>query len=173
MQWILIALASLIGLVLLISIVGWMLPKGHVASRTARFAAPADQVYAVIADLEHTADWWPQIVAVERLADRGANAVWRQKMKHGTPLDLEVIEATPQQRFVTRIANDKLPFGGTWTYALTPDGDGCRVTVTENGEVYNPIFRFLSRFAFGYTATMESYLEALSDSFGHSVEFIA
>ena len=37
---------------------------------------------------------------------------------------------------------------------------GSRLSITERGEVYNPIFRALSRFVFGYTGTIESCLEA-------------
>ena len=33
--------------------------------------------------------------------------------------------------------------------------------ITENGEVYNPLFRFMSRFVFGHTATIDKYLEDL------------
>ena len=38
-----------------------------------------------------------------------------------------------------------------------------RFTITENGEVYNPIFRFLSRYVMGYTATMDRYLQAVQN----------
>jgi hypothetical protein len=40
------------------------------------------------------------------------------------------------------------------------------VTITERGVVYNPIFRFVSRFLMGYTATMKTYLNALARRFG-------
>jgi hypothetical protein len=32
--------------------------------------------------------------------------------------------------------------------------------------VYNPVFRFLSRFVFGHYATMDDYLAALGGRFG-------
>jgi hypothetical protein len=62
---------------------------------------------------------------------------------------------------VVRIADPDLPFGGTWTYELKQEESGTRVTITERGEVYNPIFRFMSRFVFSHTATLERYLAAL------------
>ena len=40
------------------------------------------------------------------------------------------------------------------------------MTITERGVVYNPIFRFVSRFLMGYTATMKTYLNALARRFG-------
>jgi hypothetical protein len=56
------------------------------------------------------------------------------------------------------IADSTLPFGGKWTYELTPSGTGTMLRITEDGEVYNPVFRFVSRFVMGHTATMDKYL---------------
>ncbi len=42
----------------------------------------------------------------------------------------------------------------------TVDLPDSSVTITERGSVYNPIFRFMSRFIFGHTATVEAYLDA-------------
>ena len=65
----------------------------------------------------------------------------------------------------TRIAEKNLPFGGTWTIDIAPTGRQ-RGAVTEDGEIYNPIFRFMARFFFGYTATIEGYLRDLGHRFG-------
>lgn len=46
-------------------------------------------------------------------------------------------------------------------------GEGrSRLTITEHGEIYNPIFRTLARFVFGYTTTMDSCLAAIGRHFG-------
>ena len=68
-----------------------------------------------------------------------------------------------------RIADDTLPFGGTWTYELAPEGAGTRLTITEDGVVRNVVFRFLSRWVFSHTATLEKYLRALGRKFGEEV----
>ena len=62
---------------------------------------------------------------------------------------------------VTRIADPHLPFGGTWTYEIAPTATGSSLTITENGEIYNPVFRFIARYIQGYTATIDNYLKAL------------
>jgi hypothetical protein len=36
-----------------------------------------------------------------------------------------------------------------------------RVTITEDGKIYNPFFRFMARYAFGYTASLQTYLDDL------------
>ena len=69
-------------------------------------------------------------------------------------------------RRVTRIAEKNLPFGGTWTFDIADAPEGCVVRITEDGEVYNVIFRFMARFFFGYTSNMEGYLRDLGQRFG-------
>jgi hypothetical protein len=64
-------------------------------------------------------------------------------------------------KLIVRIADAKLPFGGTWTYEITPVAAGSRLRIREDGEVYNPVFRFLSRFVFGYSGTIDAYLKSL------------
>ena len=41
---------------------------------------------------------------------------------------------------------------------------GSDLTITEDGEVHNVIFRFMSRFVFGHTATMDTFLNHLNAS---------
>jgi hypothetical protein len=65
-----------------------------------------------------------------------------------------------------RIADPDLPFGGTWTFEITPSDSGSDIVLTENGEIYNPLFRFMARFVFGYEGTIEQYLEDLRKKLG-------
>ncbi len=60
-----------------------------------------------------------------------------------------------------KILDEELPFGGSWTFEMKENGDEVALTITENGEVYNPVFRFMSRFIFGHYATMDRYLNDL------------
>ena len=79
---------------------------------------------------------------------------------HGASRDPDaVVESVAPSRFVTKIV-DETAFGGTWTIEIAPVANGSRVTVTERGEIYNLIFRTLSRFVFGYTSTIDSFLAA-------------
>jgi hypothetical protein len=40
------------------------------------------------------------------------------------------------------------------------------VTITERGEIRNPIFRAVARYVFGYGATMEAFLDELRAHIG-------
>lgn len=75
------------------------------------------------------------------------------------PMCFERME--PPSLLVARIADPSLPFGGTWTYRIAPAAGGSDVTITENGEVSNPLFRFMSRFVFGYAATLDEFVKDL------------
>lgn len=79
---------------------------------------------------------------------------------------METVEMLPPSRLVGRIADPKLPFGGTWTFEITPTPEGANLRITERGWVSNPMFRLLSRFVFGYTSTIDSYLRSLAKKFG-------
>jgi hypothetical protein len=60
-----------------------------------------------------------------------------------------------------RIADPKLPFGGTWTYELEPVAGGTSVTLTEDGEVYNPLFRVMQKLFFSPYRTIDTFLANL------------
>ena len=80
-----------------------------------------------------------------------------------------VEEEIPSRRLVTRIADRSLPFGGAWTFDLLPNASGTILRITEDGEVYNPVYRFMSAFVFGHHATIDTYLTDLGSKFKTTV----
>lgn len=170
MKWILWTVLGLVGVVGIVAIVGWLLPVAHVASRSARINQAPENVYAAIADVGAYPTWFEGVTRVEMLDSPAGKIRFREHMTTG-PVVMEVAETVPPARFVTRIADPDQPFGGTWTFELSPAGGGTDLTITERGEVYNPIFRFMSRFIFGYTSTMEGFLKNLGKKFGQEVSF--
>jgi hypothetical protein len=99
---------------------------------------------------------------VQRVTVAGAGAGARVQEESGSDtLPLRVEEFEPPLRLRMRIDDRSLPFGGTWTYTLRPVEGGTELTLVEDGEVYNPVFRFMSRFVFGHHATIDRYLADL------------
>lgn len=168
MKIVLVVIAVIVLLVAIVAVVGALLPRHHVASRSARYRAPADTLWRALTDFAALPGWAPELTRVERLADQNGHPVWLHVGPRWSA-PMEVTEFSPPHRFTLRIADPKLPFGGTWTYEIAAAGDGATVTITENGEVGNPIMRFLSRFVFGQTSTMDAYLAALGRKHGESV----
>jgi hypothetical protein len=162
-----IAIAILILLVAVVAVIGYMLPKNHLASRSSHFRQPPQAIWDVLAG---PPEWRPDLRSWEKLAPRDGRRTWKEIDKHRHAITYESVEESPPHRLVTRIADPTLPFGGTWTFAIEPESTGCQVTITEAGEIYNPIFRFMARFVLGYSGTIETYLKALHGKFGETAE---
>lgn len=159
-KWTIIVLAVLITPLALAALVGLGLPQSHVASRSRHIAKSPEQAWQLITDVERYGAWRPGVTKVERLPEEHGRVMWRET-SGGDAVRYRVIEAAAPSRFVTEIADSGLPYGGRWEYDVEPDGTGSRVTITERGEVYNPIFRTVSRFILGHTATIDKTLDAL------------
>jgi uncharacterized protein YndB with AHSA1/START domain len=161
-----IVVGVLVVAVLAVVAVGATLPKHHVAAR--RVTVPADpvQVWAALTDVAAYPSWRPRVRGVEVLGTDPLR--WRETGRDGA-ITFELAGADEPRGLTTRITDESLPFGGTWTYRLAPAANGTTVTVTEHGEVRNPLFRFVSRFVMGHTATIDAYLTALGTRFGHAV----
>jgi len=135
------ALAALVVLLVLVfvvgSVVGRSLPVGHVASRSATLPVPPERVWDVIND--------PAFMRSRGVGD----------------VKTETVGSVPPRRLVRRIVGET-SFGGTWTSELDGEpGGGTRLVITENGEIYNSFFRFVSRYIVGHHRTIDSFLAAL------------
>ena len=162
LKWILIGAGGLAALVLLIALIGALLPAGHRASRRVNLPASPERVFEVITDVGRYAEWRPDVKRVEVLPDSSGGLRFREQGAHGEVL-YRVEESVPPRRWVTRIDDPSLPYGGSWTYQLAPEAGGTALTITEDGEVKNPIFRFLSRTVFSTSATIEKYQAAVRE----------
>ena len=156
-----IVIGALAAIAVATAVVGWLLPRHHTAARTRTYAAPPDRVFAAIADVGRYAEWRSDVKAVEVLADDGHGLRFREKGAHGRILYRFEVSDAPR-RVVARIADPSLPFGGTWTYELAPVREGTSVTITERGEVFNPVFRVMQTLFFSPASTIETYLGDLS-----------
>ena len=155
--YVVIVLVALLGFALL---VGLLLPTAHRTSRQGIYAAAPDDVWRAITDVEAFPSWRDGVEGVERLPDRDGRSVWTEHTSDGS-LTFATERSEPPRLLVIRIADRNLPFGGTWTDEIAPAARGSRLTITEDGEIYNPLFRVMARFVFGYEATIERYLSSL------------
>jgi uncharacterized protein YndB with AHSA1/START domain len=166
MRWLLVILTAVGVAVLLVLAAGLLLPKEHTARSHALINASPDSIWRALTDVEAFPSWRSDVARVELLSPSDGRRRWREVGKHGT-ITFEEVMAQPPRRLIGRIADPSLPFGGSWTYDVAPEGTSSRVTITEAGIVHNPLFRFMSRFVFGHHATQEAYLRALGRKFGH------
>jgi len=161
LRWTLWILAAVVGLIGLAAIVGFLLPKGHRASRTVTLAAPPERVFAIVTDFGRYASWRSDVRRVTVEGSGGLGTLVREENSSGTiPYRVDVFD--PPSRLVMRIADPGLPFGGTWTYELSPSSEGTTLTLTEDGEVYNPLFRVMQKFFFSPYKTLDTFLANLA-----------
>jgi hypothetical protein len=114
---------------------GSSLPVAHVAARSRKVPARAEIVWGLINDPVATKGW-------------------------GGDVKTEVVEQDAPRLLVTKIVGQKA-FGGTWTFEVAPEGhEASTLTITERGEVYNPLFRTVMRLV-GQTRTIDAYLAKL------------
>jgi hypothetical protein len=152
---------------LLIVAIGYLLPKDHVAARAISIRQQPADVFALISDFKDEPSWRADVQQVEMLPERDGHTRFTEKSKNGT-MPFEVEESTPPLLMVTQIDGKNLPFGGKWIFDVFLTADGCRLNITERGEVYNPVFRFVSRFVLGFTGTLDRYLTSVAKKFGES-----
>lgn len=166
MKWVWLIGGGLVLLVALAAAIGAMLPRAHHATRKARFQQQPPAIYGVLIG---PPDWRRDLKAWGPLPAKDGRTQWWEQDSHGQKIAFELVESRPPARRVVRIADQGLPFGGTWTFEILPVGDGAEVRISEDGEIYNVIFRFMARFFFGYTASIEGYLRDLGMKLGELV----
>jgi hypothetical protein len=161
--------AALVVLAGIVALIGSRLPKSHVASRSILLHRSPQDVYAVVRDFEAAPKWRADVKRIEVDVRAGGPVHFREEGKHGT-VNYALVEDVPATRMVTRILDTDLGYSGQWTYMFAPESGGTRVTIREDGEVSNVIFRFMSHYVFGQTSTIDSYHTSLARHFGEDVK---
>ncbi len=162
----LVGFGVLLLLVAVVIAIGAMLPKRHVVARSAVFMASPERLFPLIAGSQV---WRPDVKACELISADGGNQFQRETSKRGETILYELQQSRPPLAIQRRIATENLPYGGTWSFVLEPANGETRVRITEDGEVYNPAFRFVSKFVMGQTATLDAYLKAMGKAVGENV----
>jgi uncharacterized protein YndB with AHSA1/START domain len=165
MRYVLIALGVVGALILIILVTGLLLPVRHRATRETTYHRPAADIFRAIDTPADFPRWRTGVSRIEVLPARDGKASYREVGKDGS-IVYEVERSVPDSLLVTRIADRSLPFGGTWTYSMVPKGDSTTLRIVEDGEVYNPVFRFVSRFVMGHTSTIDQFMRDLGKHLG-------
>ena len=167
MKLALFALAILAFLIVCSVIVGLLLPKEHAASRSASFKASPERLFALI---EGPQTWRSSVKHYEEIAPADGHRRWRETDTGGETITYEAVERRPPTWLKTRIVTPGLPYTGTWTLSVSASRGATLLRITEQGEIYNPLFRFVSRFVLGPNRTIDAYLRDLAVATGEGIE---
>lgn len=168
-RWMLYAAAGVAALLLMTVVVGALLPRTFTVTRTATYGRPPAEVWKVITNHTATPSWRPGVKSVERGPDLDGKPAWHETFRNDMRLVLVTEESVPGKRLVRRITGDGLPFTGRWIFDLSPAGAGTRIALTEEGDVPNPFFRFVSKVVMGHVRHVDKYLLDLGRKFGERV----
>jgi uncharacterized protein YndB with AHSA1/START domain len=138
------------------------------ARRSRTIAAPAPQLWEVIADPHHLPRWWPRVMRVEDVEGSAFTEVMRTAKGKFVRADFELVEADEHAgtlRFEQRV--DGTPFArllrsATTVIDLMPEGERTRVTIELNQTLAGTLARlgsFLVRRA--AVATVDEALDGL------------
>jgi uncharacterized protein YndB with AHSA1/START domain len=173
MRWLLFIVIGLIAAVVLVvgiaALVGSRLPQAHVASRSILLRQSPQSVYAVVRDFGSAPKWRDDVKRLDVDVQQDGRVYFREEGSNDT-VNYELVEDVPAQRMVTRIRDTDLGYSGQWTYTFAAENGGTRVTIREDGEVSNVLFRFMSRYIFGHTASIDAYLRSLAKHFGEEAK---
>lgn len=143
-----ILLFGLVGLLILLVIVGFLMPQEWQAKRSIVIRAKPEAIHAHIADFERWPEWMPWIAEDPQMAitfegQRGAVGSvmrWRsEKLGDGV---LTLIKSSPLTGMQYELMMKEFDQPAHGSIDLVAEGDGTRVTWTDEGKVgANPIMR--------------------------------
>ena len=110
--------------------------------------APPAAVHAVLVDLEHYPDWWPQVVAVASLGPDDARVLCRSALPYTLDLVLHAVSRSPS-RLEVAVSGD---LSGSVRFSLAPVGGGTRLDLAQDvrvggllgiaSSVFSPVLRW-------------------------------
>jgi len=161
MYWILFVMGLIAAIAIALVVGGLVTPRAHVVSRTTLLPAAPDDVWHAIHEVARYAEWRHDLEDVDVVDPGPPQLQWRE-MSTRRALTFGVTRDEPPHRFAARILDEDLPFTGEWTWHVRADGTGTRVTITERGEIGNPVARFIGAHFIGHAKSLDRYLLELA-----------
>ena len=163
----LIAGGCVVAVIVAVIVIGLLLPKRHVVTRSASYRATPEQLFRLISGEQN---WRPDVLRCETSTETDGRVLQRETTRNGETVTYELAERVEPTSIQRRIVTKNLPYSGAWSFSLKPEGESTVVRITENGEVYNPVFRFVSRFIVGQTRTIDTYLQNLGKATNQQIQ---
>ncbi len=171
MKWFFIVpVAVLFFGILFLVVLGLFQPIKHSVKRSMYLRQKPETVFSLLDNAAELPKWSSAIAKVEPLPDENGKKVARFTLKWGNrQMIMKQLECHAPTRLVSQMSQESGPVLGTWTYEITPEKEGCRISLTEDGELKNPTFRAVTKLR-GSDATINQTLNDLAKRFGESAE---
>ncbi len=142
-------------------IAGSRMPRDHTAAVRGIYAAAPAAVWTLISDPAQSASWRGDVKRVDMLPADNGRLAWKEMTDRGVTA-YEMVSQVAMVSQVSRITDEKLPYGGEWEFLLTPRGAGTELLITERGFVKPALMRLMARTVFSPTKSMEAYHRSLA-----------
>ncbi|MEM9454699.1 MAG: SRPBCC family protein [Myxococcota bacterium] len=165
-----LAIGSFVGIAVLLvvaAMIGLMMEPSHRVTRHATYASTPEELWRVITRFDQTPAWRSDIEAVQI---ESGDPIRFVEMGDQGPMPMEVTEQEAPYRLVIMASDFSLPFTGSWTFELEQVEGGTRLSITEQGSIDNPLFRFVAHVFMDPAATANTYLVDLGRHLGQEVE---
>jgi len=163
MKWLLLVPVVFVIFLLALFFFGLLQPAKHSATVSLHLKQKPENVFAALDKIE---DRFASVAKAEPMADRNGRPAMRYTVNWGRRrITLTQLERTPPARLVIRMARSDGMVWGTWTYAIAGEDGGCRIVLSEDGELKNPFFRALARMR-GLDTHIAQNLRELAAQFG-------
>ncbi len=146
---------------------GHSLPARHEV--TVRAVVPGDpaEVHALLADPSRRTAWMPRVVRVGRVEDDAlGRPVWRQLDPADDRFEFAVVSDAFPSVVLTAAKPEEIGMSVTWTWTVSPRGEGVEVALTEVGDIPNELFRGVWSLRSGPYAQVERDLGAFAAHLG-------
>jgi uncharacterized protein YndB with AHSA1/START domain len=148
LKWILIVVLALLAVLV---IGGYMLSPKFTVSRSITINAPADKVYALVANPHAWTQWsvWNQRDPAMQIEysgpESGTGAKWSWKSKSQGNGAMTFTESEPARKVGFELYFPDFGTTSTGQIEFVPDGNTTKVTWTMNGDMgSNPLFRWMA-----------------------------
>lgn len=164
---------TLIVVVIVITIVnipiigGLFLPKSHKITKTLFLNYDPENIWVYINDIEHYPKWRPSVKKVEIVSTNPAGLTsWQEYYHFNSRTMFQITESTPYSDMVIKTADRESYYSCKWNISIKEAENGTLLTIVEEGEIYNPLFRSIAKLK-GIDKPLNEYLSDLKAGLSH------
>ncbi len=146
-------------LIVFIFLIGLILPKNRVFTKTAVLNANTELVYQTIIDFKNQANWRKDVKEIQVIDEN----TWTEIPQKGKPITFKINQKKLNELFEIEIIEPQ-NFSGYWIGTFKPtDKNSCEIRFEEVIIVSNPFLRTLTYLFVNLDKTMDLYLLNLKE----------
>jgi ribosome-associated toxin RatA of RatAB toxin-antitoxin module len=146
---------------------GLFLPKSHKITKTLFLKYDPENIWVYITNVEHYPKWRPSVKKVEVVSTNPAGLTsWQEFYRFNRHTMFQVTEANPYTDLIIKTADKESYYYNKWSINIKEAENGSLLTITEEGEISNPLFRSIAKLK-GVDQPLTEYINDLKTGLSH------